>query len=369
MTIFITQAIGYNGNLLYWENILNGVYNNTTKFKVFYPDESIKLNSGLLLERKVKLLRFKFDLKNSLYHYNINIISPSFISSLIKERPKKIIISEFSIISFYVILYSFFFKVKIIQLIENDPKFIQKKHSAVRVLYRKIITCFVDKIVVNNTFGMEYCTLKLNVNANKVFTLPYLTSEILPKKTLIEKEKNLITFLFVGQIHKRKGVFQLLESIEQLVNKKGIKEFKVLVIGDGADSEKAKELSIDLKIEEYVKFTGRVEYLDLSYYFTLSDIFMNLTLGDYRALVGFEALSQGLPLIYSKYDGAFSEVVIDKMNGFIIDPKNIEEITNSMAYFISNPNEILNLSNKSKEIFKKYSFETISNNWIQIINL
>jgi len=92
-------------------------------------------------------------------------------------------------------------------------------------------------------------------------------------------------------------------------------------------------------------------------------------LGDYRALVGFEALSQGLPLIYSKYDGAFSEVVIHKINGFIIDPKNIEEITNSMAYFISNPNEILNLSNKSKEIFKKYSFEAISNNWIQIINL
>lgn len=369
MTIFITQAIGYNGNLLYWENILNNVFYKEPNFKVFYPEENIKLDSGLLLERKVKLFRFKFDLKNSLYHYNINIISPSFILSLIKERPKKIIISEFSIISFYVILYAFFFKVKIIQLIENDPKFIQKKHSVVRVLYRKLIACFVDKIVVNNKFGKEYCTLKLNIANNKVFTLPYLTSEILPKKSLILKEKRLVTFLFVGQIHKRKGIFQLLNSIEQLVNEKGEIKFKVFVVGDGADLKQAKSLSIDLKIEDYIEFTGRVDYADLSYYFTLSDVFMNLTLGDYRALVGFEALSQTLPLIYSKYDGAFSEVVIDKMNGFIIDPRNIEEITNSMAYFINNPKQILKLSSKSKEIFSKYSFEAISNNWIKIINL
>jgi len=158
MTIFITQAIGYNGNLLYYENILNGVFQKETNFKVFYSDKDRKLASGILLEKKVKLFRFKFDLKRSLYHYNINLISPSFILELVKERPKKIIISEFSIISFYVILYATFFKVKIVQLIENDPKFVQKKHSLFRVFYRKFITLGVNKIIVNNNFGKEYCT-------------------------------------------------------------------------------------------------------------------------------------------------------------------------------------------------------------------
>ena len=150
MTIFITQALGYNGQLLYYENILNGVFLKEKDFKVFYPDENRQLDSGILLEKKVKLFRFKFDLKRSLYHYNINLISPSFLLDLVKERPKKIIISEFSIISFYVILYAIFFKIKIIQLIENDPKFVQKKHSLFRILYRRFIALCVNKIVVNN---------------------------------------------------------------------------------------------------------------------------------------------------------------------------------------------------------------------------
>lgn len=369
MTIFITQAIGYNGNLLYYENILNGVFQKETNFKVFYSDKDRKLASGILLEKKVKLFRFKFDLKRSLYHYNINLISPSFILELVKERPKKIIISEFSIISFYVILYATFFKVKIVQLIENDPKFVQKKHSLFRVFYRKFITLGVNKIIVNNNFGKEYCTLKLKVNADKVIILPYLTSEILPKyKTKIQDNKQ-ITFLFVGQIHRRKGVYQLLEAIDILVHKNGIKKIKVLAVGDGADFVKAKEFCKKLNIDSYIEFTGRVNYSELSHYFAKSDVFMNLTLGDYRALVGFEALSQGLPLIYSKYDGAYSEVVINKKNGFIIDPKNISEITTSMTYFINNSSEILKLSKKSKEIFNKYSFDTISNNWVKIINL
>ena len=54
---------------------------------------------------------------------------------------------------------------KVTQLIENDPKFVQKKHSLFRVFYRKFITLGVNKIIVNNNFGKEYCTLKLKVNA------------------------------------------------------------------------------------------------------------------------------------------------------------------------------------------------------------
>jgi glycosyltransferase involved in cell wall biosynthesis len=368
-TIFITQSIGYNGNLLYYENILNGVYQKDINFKVFYPDNNRKLASGILLEKKVKLFRFKFDLKGSLYHYNVNLISPSFIMDLVKERPKKIIVSEFSIISLYVILYSLFFRVKIVQLIENDPKFVQKKHSFFRVLYRKLIALCVNKIVVNNKFGQEYCTTQLKVNLDKVHVLTYLTSEILPKENSIIKENEITTFLFVGQIHRRKGVFQLLEAISHLVHIKEIKKFKVIAVGAGKDLEKVKSLSKDSKIENNIEFIGRVNYAELSHYFKRSDVFMNLTLGDYRALVGFEALSQGLPLIYSKYDGAFSEVVINEKNGFIIDPKNIQEIINTMTYFINKPNEIVNFSNISKKIFHKYSFDSILKNWLQIIKL
>ena len=170
-------------------------------------------------------------------------------------------------------------------------------------------------------------------------------------------------------MHKRKGIFQLLEAIDELVNNKDIKKFIVLAVGDGPDFGNAIELSKHLKIDNYIEFIGRVNYAELSHYFTRSNVFMNLTLGDYRALVGFEALSQGLPLIYSKYDGAFSEVVINEKNGFIIDPKNIQEIINTMTYFINKPNEIVNFSNISKKIFHKYSFDSILKNWLQIIKL
>ena len=42
--IFITQALGYNGNLLYWNNIFHGIGENICRFNVFYPGPNIQFN-------------------------------------------------------------------------------------------------------------------------------------------------------------------------------------------------------------------------------------------------------------------------------------------------------------------------------------
>lgn len=366
-TIFITQALGYNGNLLYWNKIFEGISEKNKNFRVFYPGPNVKLTDDLSLEKRVRLLRYKFNYGKSLYHYNLNLISPSFLYHVSKLKPKKIIISEFSIISFYVILYAFLFRSKVVLLIENDPKFVQKKHSLVRIIYRILITKGVDSIIVNNILGKKYCTDELNFNAKKIHVLPYLTSQI--EGGSLNKTNDKLTFLFVGQISKRKGIYQIIKALDVVVNEKKNTNIELIVIGNGVELDNVKDLSSKINLKNHIRFKGNVDYDKLTVYFDEADVFINATLGDYRALIGFEALSKGLPMIYSKFDGACLEVVKNNKNGFIIDPNNLDEIVNGIVFFMENKESLNMFSQESKLISRKFSFRAITDNWTKIINL
>ena len=368
-TIFITQALGYGGKLLYWHKIFNGIAKSNQKLKVYNPYIKKNFSNTVVLDSIINLFSFKFRFGKALYHYNLNIISPFFLIKLAKEKPLKIIISEFSQLSLYVIFYSFFFTVKIVLLIENDPKFVQKKHSFFRILFRKFICKNVDLVIVNNQLGEKYCTDVLNIKKEKIYIKAYLTSFFDGSSSANLNLKNEICFLFVGQISRRKGIFQLMEAFKKIVAKNKDENIKLLAIGEGEEMQVIKEQYSELFMNNKVKFLGRIDYAEIENYFNKADVYINSTLGDYRALVGFEALSKSLPIIYSKFDGAYSEVIEDGKNGFLIDPNNIESIEIAIQNFISNRELISKFSSHSKKIASNFTTNKIVENWINIINI
>ncbi len=64
------------------------------------------------------------------------------------------------------------------------------------------------------------------------------------------------------------------------------------------------------------------------------------TLDDYRALVGFEALSYGLPLLHSRYDGAAKELVVEGKNGYIIDPRHATDFATRIGDMLHRRDEL-----------------------------
>ena len=118
-------------------------------------------------------------------------------------------------------------------------------------------------------------------------------------------------------------------------------------------------------LNELVRLHGSQPYESIGDFYGKADVFVLPTLGDYRALVGFEALSAGLPIIGSVFDGASSEIIEDGVNGFIVDPRDEVSLTNKIQAFLDNPEIAEEFGKESERIAKKYTVTVAASNLIE----
>jgi len=110
---------------------------------------------------------------------------------------------------------------------------------------------------------------------------------------------------------------------------------------------------------------GFIPYEKLPELYRNADAFIFPTIWDYRALVGFEAISVGLPLLYSKWDGAAQEVVKEGKNGFIIDPHDIKSFASRIAWFIDNKDKLHLFKEESEKIALNFTFDKAAYNLVE----
>ena len=123
-----------------------------------------------------------------------------------------------------------------------------------------------------------------------------------------------ITLLYAGGIDRSRGIFVLLDAVDQL-RRKGLKVRMKLVGGWGPFSRKDVVNRIDqLNIGEEVEFVGRIDREVLRSLFRTSDLFVYQTINDGSPRVILEAIATGLPVIASHHPGID---VIDPTEKFI----------------------------------------------------
>jgi len=368
--IFLSYRLGYD-KLLYWDKILSYLKQEYPKLRVFTAWKPLKTKDGSL-ETEYKLKGIKYYLnKNKINQKLIFIPFPFFLRDIISYKPEIIILNEFNLANFYVLVFKklFFKKYKMILLIENDPSigFKEKnKENFFRKIYRKFFVNNVDLILTNNNLGKNYL-LRLGVKSNKIVVKPYLTS--FPDKNNIKNNDDIrnkrINILYVGQLIERKGVIYLLKALNNIKNKvKG--KVVVNIVGDGVE----KKLLIEYKNKtrlDFIQFHGKIPFEKLHKFYNNADIFVLPTLYDYRALVGFEALGYGCAILDSKFDGARYEIVEEGKNGFIFNPINIDEFSKKILYLVENTTILDDYKKYSEKLSKKYTPKQCSENLIYTI--
>ncbi|MEM2487710.1 MAG: glycosyltransferase family 4 protein, partial [Thermoproteota archaeon] len=91
-----------------------------------------------------------------------------------------------------------------------------------------------------------------------------------------------------------------------------------------------------LGVKEKVIFTGRISRNEVPYYYAMSDIVVVPSLQEAFGLVISEAMSSGKPVIGSKV-GGIPDQIIHGYNGFLVQPRNPEEIAEKIVWLIENP--------------------------------
>jgi len=148
-----------------------------------------------------------------------------------------------------------------------------------------------------------------------------------------------ITFLFLSNFLKTKGIFELLETAKSLKVKSY--KFRLVIAGKDADisGNEITEYISNHNLEDVVEFIGPVYGKDKISVYQNSDVFVLPTSFEAFPGVILEAMQFGLPVI-STIEGAIPEIVKDKSSGILINKGNKKELLKAMEYFLLNPDQI-----------------------------
>lgn len=250
-----------------------------------------------------------------------------------------------------------FFKKKVILHIHASRfKDFYSNSSAKKRVWIKDILTEVDVLIVLSE-SWEQWFIGIGIPQDKIVILHNIT----PYPTIIppaKKEDGKIHFLFLGEIGKRKGVFDILRAIE--ANKEKFCGKMELKIGGNKNEDELRRQIKEFRINDIVTFEGWVSGDKKLELLNWADVFILPSFNEGLPISILEAMSYGMPII-STFVGGIPEVVKNDFNGTIISPGNSEEISIAIMKYITSPEIIKKEGKESKNIVKDYLPEDVLN--------
>ena len=182
---------------------------------------------------------------------------------------------------------------------------------------------------------------------------------ILNKSALDEKlgRKSNYTVLFLGELGKRKGCYDIPFIVEQVV--KVIPDVKVILAGAGstADETKIKRSIWERGVLEHVVFPGWIRGEEKDRFLREADVFLLPTYNEGMPMSVLDAMGYALPIISTKV-GGIPKIVYDGKNGYCCNPGDIDSMAEHLIHLLSDDCLRKNMGSASYKIIeKKYSLD------------
>lgn len=167
-----------------------------------------------------------------------------------------------------------------------------------------------------------------------------------------------IKFVTVGSVCKRKNQILAIKAIEQL---KGV-NVQLTVVGGGPELARCQEYVMNHSLDSKVKFTGATNEVDEV--LKQNDVFIMTSKDEGLPVAAQEAMAAGLPLILTDVGGC-RELI--SCNGIVIRPV-LEDVIQSMIFFIEHPCKISEYGDKSFELFhSRFALENMIDGYIKAV--
>ena len=205
----------------------------------------------------------------------------------------------------------------------------------------------ISKMVMsdlNNYYNVPNSKMHLIYNGvdRKRFALDvrFRKRNITRKKLNINNDKTKI-LLFVGHNFKLKGLRYFLELVSRLKSQ----NYLACIIGNG-NVGKYKKLSDQLGVKDSCIFLQSIDKIED--YYSAADILVQPTFYDPCSLVVLEALSCGLPVITTSYNGAGELINSGKTGVVVNEPECVNEMVAAVETLLKqDPEEMAVLANQS----------------------
>ena len=125
------------------------------------------------------------------------------------------------------------------------------------------------------------------------------------------KNKKLFTFLITGNINKENNyrIISVIKAFKELDN--FYKKIHLIIAGNIDDKDFLERKTYEMKLQDKIKFIGKFNQFEAPNIYTLADAYITLTYQDNCPTAVLEAMSCGLPVLYSD-SGGIPELVDNK---------------------------------------------------------
>lgn len=327
---------------------------NNVKVIFSFPNDPLQnYETNKLIER----VKFKYDYNFNGYKffakfYALNRQIRFRLYHYIKtEKPNVLVSHEFGYITIMSLILSKISQrhVKIFVTTDDSHQSI-KDSNTLRKIIIKIITKFIDGIIVVNPNTKKWYLANTQISEDSVFYMPIIThsNNFIQqlKKAMDKSYENIIKYglndkkiiLFVGRIVKEKGVDLLLNVFKKIIDEKTV----LIIVGSNEGNFGSKKSSfIDInqyKTDSRVIFTGRLDSDDLYSFYNLSSCLVLPSLYEPFGAVVSEALNSGNYVLCSKFAGS-SILIKENENGLLFNPNDAVEFENRLINILKNMNK------------------------------
>lgn len=217
-----------------------------------------------------------------------------------------------------------------------------------------------------NYFGIDSNKIKVIYNGTDITpSTDNIKNEI--KKELSINENDRIVSV-IARFSKQKGHKYLIEALPLVIKK--FPSLKVMFVGNGELRDSLKRQIENLCIENNIIFCGSrndvAPFIEISEFTILPSLWEGLP----GSII--ESLSLGKPVVATTVGGT-PEVIANKVNGILIEPKEVNSLSNAIIYMLSHPDETKEMGKRGKEIASHYfslhqMLEKYKQYYIQLLN-
>lgn len=183
--------------------------------------------------------------------------------------------------------------------------------------------------------------------------------ELLKKELKFKKDDFIITY--VGRLAEEKNIEFLINNHTKL-NKK----CKLMIVGNGPDLEKFKEMVKKLDLEDRVIFTGAVPHYEIASYYAISNIFVTASVTETQGLTVIEAMAASIPVVCAD-DESFRDAVIDGLNGKVF--KNDKEYVSAIENLYKNKEQYKVMCKQARVTAESHSLKYYAEKILDVYNI
>lgn len=282
---------------------------------------------------------------------------PKILRKLYKYKGHNLIIAGTEIWPTYVAaIFSIFFNIKAFSWVHTNLKIIMKKYGFFKRGLFTLLNWFsyyiINKIIlVSSACEMpQYTSEKVEIIPNSYNKKDLLFLARAPIYDFDFEKIDEPVILSVSRLDPIKNISLLIKAHACLL-RDGVKE-RVLVIGDGSDSNHLKALTISLGVSDSVTFLGGKS--NPYPYFAKSTVFVNPSLLEGFSLTGVESMALGTPVISTDLPNACALLIKNNQDGLVVPNNSAESLSVAIKQIISNPQMRANISVAARLSIKKY---------------